>query len=295
VKVRFAVSIGAGPPDPGLLADVAAQAEEGGFDTLWVSDLPSLPAAEPSLALAFVAARTSRVRLGANFIPFGATPFVVAHRLAQLDRLTRGRLLVTLVPGLDLPEERAALGTAGRHRGRLLERLVPMLRRWWEGGVPGGEPPARLAALPVQRPLEVWLGGAGPDAVGRAGRVADGWLGSLVSPARAGRVRRAIDDEAARVGRRIDPEHFGLAVGYARRPEDAERAARIPGTRRRLEDVDLSELIPVGGAGLRRLLGQLTDEGLSKFVLRPLAAPSSAARWSQELAWLADTVLDLQT
>lgn len=294
MKVRIAVSVGLGAPDPSVLADTAAEAEDRGFDTLWVSDLPSLPAVEPSLALAFVASRTRRVRLGANFIPFGSEPYVMAHRLAQLDRLTDGRLLVALVPGLDLPEERTALGTAGRHRGRMMEELVPVLRRWWVGEAADGSE-ARLPVLPVQQPLEVWLGGAGPDAVARAGRVADGWLGSLVSPALAGRVRRAIQDEAARAGRHIDPEHFGLAIGYARRPEEVGRAARLPGRRRRLEDVELSELVPVGEEGLRTLLGRLVDEGLSKFVVRPLLPPQSPEDWSEELDWLAATVLPLQT
>lgn len=182
MKVRFAVSIGLGTPDPGQLAGVAVEAEARGFDTLWLSDLPSLPSTEPSLGLAVLASATRRVRLGANFIPFGLEPYLLAHRLAQLDRLCDGRLLVTLVPGLDLPGERAVLRTAGRHRGRMMEELVPTLRRWWAGEAVEGE--VRLPVLPVQEPLEVWLGGSGPDAIARAGRVADGWLGSLVSPAR---------------------------------------------------------------------------------------------------------------
>jgi alkanesulfonate monooxygenase SsuD/methylene tetrahydromethanopterin reductase-like flavin-dependent oxidoreductase (luciferase family) len=292
VKVRFAVSLGLGSPDPGVLAEAAAAVEAGGFDTLWMADLPSLPSTEPGLGLAFLAAAARRVRLGANFIPFGVEPYVLAHRLAQLDRLCRGRLLVTLVPGLDLPGERAVLGTAGRHRGRLMEELVPQLRRLWSGEMPDG---VGLPVLPVQRPLEVWLGGSGPDAVARAGRVADGWLGALVSPPRAGHLRRAIEDEAARAGRRIDPEHFGLSIGYARRPEDVERAVRVRTPRRLHEDVDPSELVPVGAPALRDLVKRLVDEGLSKFVVRPLAPTPSLEGWGEELDWLADTVLDLQT
>lgn len=292
MKVRFAVSLGAGVPDPGQLAAVAAEAEHRGFDTLWMSDVPSLASAEPGLGIAFFAACTDSVRLGANFIPFGVEPYLVAHRLAQLDRLTGGRLLVTLVPGLDLPGEREALGTAGRHRGGMMEELVPLLRRWWAGEAAG--PHMRLPVLPVQEPLEVWLGGAGPDAIARAGRVADGWLGSFVSPRRASEVRSAIEEEARRAGRSIDPEHFGLSIGYARGPEDVERAARLRLPRRPAGE-DLSELVPVGAPGLRRLVADLVASGLSKFVVRPLAPVPSAQAWSEELAWLADAVLDLQS
>lgn len=285
VKVRFAVSVGLGAPDPAQLGAVVEAVEQAGFDTLWMSDVPSVPSTEPSLGLAYAAARTSKVRLGANFIPFGLEPYLLAHRLAQLDQITGGRLLITFVPGLDLPGEREALGTAGRHRGQMMEDLVPELHHLWEDGVP---------IHPVQQPLEIWLAGAGPDAIMRAGRVSDGWLGSMLSPNRAGQICQAIQEEAARVGRTIDPEHFGLSIGYARRPEDVDRAVRIRVRRPRPEnEADISELVPVGGPALRKLIGQLVDEGLSKFVVRPLAPVGQG--WSEELAWLADTVLDLQT
>lgn len=293
MKVRFAVSVGLGAPDSAALAAAAAAAEDRGFDTLWLSDLPSLPSTEPGLGVAFLAAVTRRAHLGANFIPFGLQPYVLANRLAQLDRLCGGRLLVTLVPGLDLPGERAALGTEGRHRGRMMEELVPQLRQLW-AGVTTTEG-ARLPVLPVQQPLEIWLGGSGPDATGRAGRVADGWLGALVSPSTAGRIRRSIEEEAGRVGRRIDPEHFGLSVAYARTTEDLERGARLRAPRRRPVDVDPAELVPVGASALRSLIDRLVDEGLSKFVVRPLAPPTTSEAWIEELDWLAEAVLHLQS
>lgn len=291
MKVRFAISVGLGPPDPALLGSVVERAEQLGFDTVWLSDVPSRPATDPSLGVAYAAARTTRMHLGINLIPFGSTPYVVAHRLAQLDRLTAGRLLVTLVPGLDLPGERDALGTAGRHRGRMMDQVIPELRSWWAGEASGG---LHLPVLPVQQPLELWLGGSGPEAVTRAGRLADGWLGSLVSPRRAGEIRSGIEAEAAAAGRVMDPEHFGLSIGYARRPADVERAARLRPLRpRRPEDVaGPAELVPVGADALRKLVGQLVEEGLSKFVVRPVVP---ADDWEAELAWLADTVLDLQT
>lgn len=266
MRVRFAVSIGAGAPDPQQLASVCVSAEKKGFDTLWMSDVPSAPLVEPQLGVAFAAAVTARVHLGMNLIPFGSTPYLVAHRTAQLDRLTGGRLLVTLVPGIE-----------PQYPGRMMDEVVPELRRLWAGGLP---------VPPVQDPLEIWLGGSGPKAVARAGRLADGWLGSLVAPERAGQIVRAIQEEAVSAGRSIDPEHFGLSIGYARRPADVEAAARSP--RRPVPP----ELVPVGAEGLRRLVGELVDRGLSKFVVRPLGVVGD---WDQELDWLADTLLPLQT
>ena len=201
MKVRFAVSLDAGRVEPGHLASLVTGAEERGFDTLWFADLPLLNAVEPTLAVAFAAGLSRRLRLGVDLVPFGHESFVVARQLAQLDQLTGGRLLVTIVSGLDLPGERAALGIAGRDRGRLLDSLLPELRTWWAGSavkVGKGEATAEvtLPVLPRQDPLEIWLGGHGPQAVRRAGRLADGWLGSgaALGPARrascAGALRR---------------------------------------------------------------------------------------------------------
>ena len=104
-----------------------------------------------------------------NLVPFGYQPFVFARQVAELDQITGGRLLLTLVPGLDLPGERAALGISKQHRGKLLDELLPDLRRWWSGGsvtVPEGDATElRLSVRPRQEPLEIWLGGkrAGGD------------------------------------------------------------------------------------------------------------------------------------
>jgi alkanesulfonate monooxygenase SsuD/methylene tetrahydromethanopterin reductase-like flavin-dependent oxidoreductase (luciferase family) len=172
-----------------------------------------------------------------------------------------------------------------------MEDLIPKLRAWWAGdALPVAEGlELALPSRPTQDPLEIWLGGSGPEAVERAGRFSDGWLGSLVSPERAGQIRSGIQQCAADAGRWIDPEHFGLSLAYARDPEDLERAVRIRRTRpgnERFED-----LVPVGSAALRATVGRLVEQGLSKFVVRRTAPVES---WSEELQWLAETLLDLQ-
>jgi alkanesulfonate monooxygenase SsuD/methylene tetrahydromethanopterin reductase-like flavin-dependent oxidoreductase (luciferase family) len=290
VKVRFAVSVGMGLPNPELLAAVVVGAEERGFDSIWFSDLTVLPGTNPFLAVSFAAAASRRLRLGVNLVPFGYQPFVFARQVAELDQITAGRLLMTMVPGLDRADERAALGISGQHRGRLLDALIPDLRSWWAGEtvkVSEGEgSELRLAVLPRQNPLEVWLGGSGPEAIRRAGRLADGWLGSNVTPPTAGNIRTQIQEEATKAGRTIDPEHFGLSIGYARQDSDLERASPL----RTSTKGEIS--VPIGVRPLRELIGSLIDQGLSKFVLRPVAP---VLWWPDELNWLADVVFDLQT
>jgi alkanesulfonate monooxygenase SsuD/methylene tetrahydromethanopterin reductase-like flavin-dependent oxidoreductase (luciferase family) len=290
VKVRFAISVGTGFLDPELLAAVVVGAEERGFDSIWFSDLTVLPGVDPFLAVSFAAAASHRLRLGVNLVPFGYQPFVFARQVAELDQITAGRLLMTLVPGLDRADERAALGISKQHRGRLLDRLIPDLQSWWAGEsvkVPDGQDiELRLAVLPRQNPLEVWLGGSGPEAILRAGRLADGWLGSNAAPEAAGTIRTRIQGEASKMGRTIDPEHFGMSIGYARQESDLTRVSTLrTGTSAQVN-------IPVGVRPLRDRIGAFIDQGLSKFVLRSVAP---VLWWPDELNWLADVVLDLQT
>jgi probable F420-dependent oxidoreductase len=295
VKVRIAVAPGGGPWSTDSYLSLVDGLEERGFDTIWLSDVPLAPTIEPSIGLAFAAARTKRLKLGANVVPIGRNPMLLAKELAQIDQLSGGRLLLMIVPGIGSPAERESLGVLGADRGAYLDEIVPLLRRFWSGehvehhskrfDFPG----VVVRPRPVQDPLELWLGGMGPMALQRAGRLADGWLGAALTPVEAGAARVRIEKAAADAGRAIDPEHFGLSIPYARGEPSTETLAVLASRR---PDADPAALVPVGREGLRSLIGALVDEGLSKFVVRP-ASPVTAV--GEELDWLADAVLDLQT
>jgi len=269
--------------------------ESSRFDGIWLSDVPLAPVVDPLLGLAFAAARTSRLKLGANVVPLGRNPFMLAKELAQLDLLSHGRVLLAFVPGLDHDGERAALGVAGSDRSAILEEVLGLVRLWWAGENVTHESlrwsfdGLAAATRPVQDPLEVWLGGHGPKALERAGRISDGWLGAAVTPKEADAARRSIERSAAAVGREIDPEHFGMSIAYARVEPDP---SLFSGLRARRKDVDPREIVPVGAESLRRMIGDYKEAGVSKFVLRPARMESS---WEEELDWLAEAVLDLQT
>lgn len=295
MKIRFAVGPHAGSLTGAELTAFAESLEAAGFDGLWLSDLPVAPVLDPLLGLALAAGRTSRLHLGANLVPLGRNPFLLAKELAQLDQISGGRLLLSFVTGLGQPGERQALGLDGARRGDVLEEVLALLRSWWAGDAVDHRSERwefeHLApvARPVQDPLEVWLGGRGPQALDRAGRIADGWLGAQLTAAEAEAARRVIQEAARRAEREVDPEHFGMSIPYARTPPGAELlrplAARHP-------DADPRAFVPVGRTGLRDFIAGYVEAGLSKFVVRPLAPVAS---WAEEATWLADAILDLQT
>ena len=127
------------PADASTLLALAEQAEAGGLDSVWVGDsLVSKPRLEPVAALAAVAARTSRVRIGtAVLLPVLRHPVTLAHSLATVDVLSGGRLTVAAgVGGAFTPEQRQDWHAAGvtpeSRAGRLTEAVQVMKRLWRE-------------------------------------------------------------------------------------------------------------------------------------------------------------------
>jgi probable F420-dependent oxidoreductase len=284
MRIRFAVAPATTPVGLAGTIELARALEASGFDGVWLSDLPAGAVLDPVIGLAAIAAHTSRLRLGANIVPLGRNPFLLAKALAQLDVLSAGRLLLNFVVGLDQPGEREALGLDAGARGAVLERILASVRGWW-----GAEGPLAAATRPVQAPLEVWLGGHGPQALERAGRISDGWLGAARTPPEARDARLRIAEVAVRAGRSIDEEHYGLSIPYARERPDPRLLERLRASR---PDRDPLELLPVGAPALRALIEAHIEAGVSKFVLRP---SGPVASWGRELDWLAAAVLELQS
>ena len=99
------------------------------------------------------------------------------------------------------------------------------------------------------------------------GRLADGWLGSFITPAEAAEGVAIIREAAAEVRREVEPDHFGISLPVALNGTPAPLLASIS---RRRPDVDPATLVPRGWDGARRVIGQYVEAGLSKFVVRPV-------------------------
>jgi probable F420-dependent oxidoreductase len=293
MKIRIGIGAAAAAATPEALSEIMTGLDELAFDSLWLSEVLTGPVVDPAVGLAWAAARNPRVKLGTTMLLPGRNVIRLAKQLASLDVLSQGRLLVTLVPGLTYAPEREAIGADPKRRGALIDEALPLLRRLWAGERVSHDGPAgtfadvTLSPRPVQQPLEVWLGGTAPAALERCGRLSDGWLPSLCTPEEAAAGREVIDAAAARAGRTISREHFGVSIGYASAPLDASTARTLAARRPRA-----LELTPIGLPALRALLERFIAVGFSKFVVRPVVPPRA---WRAELEAVATAVGDLQT
>jgi alkanesulfonate monooxygenase SsuD/methylene tetrahydromethanopterin reductase-like flavin-dependent oxidoreductase (luciferase family) len=176
---------------PRKLIDFAIQAEELGYDSLWVGDTLLRPVLEPLTTLAAVSSVTERVALGtAAMLPAFRTPVQTAQALASLDLLSGGRLTVTVgagFPGRSEPEY-AMSGVPWANRFTRLDETVQLWRRLWTSEEPvsfHGKVLHFDDIPPVARPHgpKIWLGGATPRALARTGALYDGWLPYPPDPA----------------------------------------------------------------------------------------------------------------
>ena len=211
--------------DLALIIDAARHAEEAGYDSVWVGDsLLARPRGEPLTLLAGIAGATTRVALGtAVLLPLLRHPLSLAHSLATLDRIAKGRLVVGVGPGAELPgthAELAALGIQSDRRVSAMLSAVERCRRLWRNEEPGIElqpRPFRPGGPPI------WLGGSGPRMLRLAGSAFDGWLPLSPTPEAYASELRAVRAAAEREDR--DPDSIATAVYLTVAVADNPRAA----------------------------------------------------------------------
>ncbi|HEY8341353.1 MAG TPA: LLM class flavin-dependent oxidoreductase [Egibacteraceae bacterium] len=237
--------LGLSLPNRGLLFDaltipemyaLAERAEASGlFDSVWVGDgLIAKPRLEAVTALAALAARTTRVRLGVCCLATFPLrhPVLFGCQWASLDVLSGGRTQLAVCLGAstarsggDVAAELQAMGVRGRERVGRLEEGIAVLRALWSGpaahdGRFWSFPEVDLLPKPVQQPCPIWIA-SNPDpaklsperytaAIARVGRLADGWLSTVLTPAEFGRRWQEVREAAAAAGR--DPDALTSAV-----------------------------------------------------------------------------------
>ena len=270
MKIRFGISLGANTP-PGELAGIVDHLESSGVDSLWFSELVYSPAVDPVVGMAYALARTEHLKVGTSVAVLpGRHPVLVAKQLASLAALAPKRVLPVFGLRSAIPAEREVFTVPDGQRAAVFDESLRVLRAALvdEPATYSGRFFTVTAASVMPRPttpLDIWLGGSAPAAFRRIGTLADGWLGSFLTPTEAGAGRQAIERAADEAGRSIEPDHYGisLAVTDGELPDEVAAAAR---TRR--PDVDPSELVAAGWDQLHRQLDGYIEAGLTKFVIR---------------------------
>src|SRR5215831_5308131 len=196
MKIGFGAPVSGAWATPENLASFADRAERAGYASLWSFQRLLVPEGsgmdpvyhsvlDPMAALAYAAAGTSTIRLGAAVVnlPF-VSPTYLAKQAATVDILSGGRLDLGLGIGW-MPEEFAATGASTARRGARAAEYVAVLRQLWADDPVefSGEfyeiPRSTVAPVPVQPGgPPILLGGLARPALERAGRIADGWVTS---------------------------------------------------------------------------------------------------------------------
>jgi len=296
-KVRVGVGLGTRTTsDPGRFAALVDGLESLGFDSLWLAERVSRESPDPLTALAFAAGRTDRLKLGTGVTVLpGRNPMRLAAQLVTLDQLSRGRLLPAFGLGVAAGAELQAFGVAKDERGSRFDESFELLRRFLDGETVDHKgrwfryDGAKARPLPVQQPLDLWMGGSATSELQRCGRLADGWLPSFTPPEAVAAGIPVIEKAASKAGRTFDVEHYGALVQYVDGDVPEVLSSLV---HRRSPGVDVHDVVAKGLEGLPPLLERFVAAGASKFVVVPVTEPTN---WDDHVADLADAVHPLET
>jgi probable F420-dependent oxidoreductase len=201
--------------EPDQLVEIAAIAEEVGFDGILVSDhlffpeklaskypytpdgvpgfTPETAWPEPFSLVGAMSAVTRRLRFATMvyILPL-RHPLEVAKATATLDVLSGGRFILGTGAGW-MKEEFDQLGVDFRTRGARFDESIDVLRTLWSGGMV--EHHGRFFDLPrlqmspaPKHGVPIYVGGASPAALRRTALRGDGWLGNGSDLAEASRI-----------------------------------------------------------------------------------------------------------
>ena len=218
---------------------LSKQAEQEGFDSLWVLErllwplkpqvpYPATPdgslpveyqkVLDPLGLLTFVAANTSKIALGTSVIDMlFHNPVILARRFATLDVLSNGRVICGLGIGWS-KDEFQVTNVPFERRGARADEFIQALREIWTKDVVQLDgkfykiPASKIGPKPVQKPHPpIFLGGFSPKTFERIVKYANGWIGVVAGPLEyLENSIKMLRDEAKRAGK--DPNAFEILV-----------------------------------------------------------------------------------
>ena len=298
MKVRIGISLGDGALDfesPDSVLEFIDLCESWDIDSVWVSDRIAAPkpTLDPIVFMAYLASRMRNMKFGTSALVLPTRhPVVLAKQLATLDFLCKGRLLLVVGLGSDDSKDFAATGVRKEERGKRADEAIGLMKKLWsEANVNFKGQFYSVQDLTLfPRPYQqggppVWVGGRSQAALRRAGRLADGWLVSSVTPEEVAAGIEGIRTHAAEAGREVPDDHYGVLVPYvfANGSDEALRIAES--SIRRRQDLAPQEYSALGSAKqVRQKLREYVDAGATKFVMRPFGPKESLPQQVEILA-----------
>src|SRR5579859_694543 len=238
--MKLAITFAPVKDDWQAAVNYAVEAERLGIDMAWTAETWGYDGATP---LAYLAAKTSRLRLGTGIMQIGArTPAMVAMTALSLSALSHDRFML----GLGVSGPQVIEGWHGVPFARPLQRtretidIVRIVTRGerlaYSGQIyhlplPGGEGKALLPAAQPRPHLPIYLATLGPKSLELTGELADGWLGTSFIPEHASLFFDPIAAGATRAGRTLADLDLQVAAGVVAFSDDVESliAPRKPG------------------------------------------------------------------
>jgi len=252
--------VNAGPfAFPEMLTHLAQTAERVGVESLWTvehvvipvgytSTYPydpsgkiqapdQVPIPDPLIALSYVAAVTTRIRLATGIVILPQRhPLYVAKEVATLDVLSHGRVILGIGVGW-LAEEFQALGIPFEERAARTAEMVRALRALWKDEAEPFQgkfyrwPKVESHPKPVQKPgVPIVVGGHTELAARRAARYGDGFFPGVAEEPKLKELLAIMRDECAKLGR--DPATIEITPGRANPDVDGVKRLRDLGVSR---------------------------------------------------------------
>ena len=210
--LKAAIAFGFGREDWERAIDFVVEAEKLGVDSVWFAEAWGSDAISP---LAFVAARTSKIKLGTGIMQAVArTPANTAMTAMTLSSMSHGRFIL----GLGASGPQVVEGWHGvpfRKPIRRIREVVDIVRIVSRGErlqyhgevydlpLPGGEGKALKSAARPEPNIPVYLATLSPKSLELTGEIADGWIGTSFIPEHADVFFDHIARGAERAGRQL--------------------------------------------------------------------------------------------
>lgn len=208
------IGVDLGSPDANWQNSItyAVEAERLGVDFVWSAEAWGYDSVTP---LAYLAAKTSRIRLGTGIMQIGTrTPAMVAMTAMTMAALSNDRFIL----GLGVSGPQVMEGWHGVRFAQPLQRTretIEIVRKVMRGErlsyqgkiyqipLPDGEGKALVSSAKPHPQLPIYLATLGPKNLELTGAMADGWLGTSFIPEHASLFFDSIEIGAKNAGRTL--------------------------------------------------------------------------------------------